>query len=397
MIGLYKNRFFLPVAIALLGVAILLTLVVGSASGESPSRKIVVFESGVDRDAALAGHQVTKVKGLPIINAAVVIVPSAAAERRLKNQVGVLRVDNDVVVHALGKPAGKPGGGDSTPLPQQLTWGVDRVDAELVWPTGNSADLIKVAVVDTGISKDHPDLTVWGGVNTINSKKSWDDDNGHGSHVAGIIAANNNDVGVVGVAHSADIYAVKVLDRNGSGWLSDIIEGIQWSIDNGMQVINMSLGSASDVQSFHDAVIGAHNAGVVVIAAAGNNSGAVIYPAAYPETIAVSATDQNNNLASWSSRGPEVDLAAPGVGIYSTYKGSSYATLSGTSMASPHVAGSAALVLNSAIGSYDANSNGVWDPSEVKQKLQDSATDLGVLGFDNLFGWGLVNAYSATQ
>ncbi|MFA4815566.1 MAG: S8 family peptidase, partial [Candidatus Gracilibacteria bacterium] len=249
------------------------------------------------------------------------------------------------------------------------------------------------------ISNKHPDLlaNVKGGVNTINPFKSWNDDNGHGSHVAGIVAARNNTSGVVGVGPAADLYAVKVLNAAGSGYLSDVIEGIQWAMANGMQVINMSLGTGSNIQSFHDAVIAAKNAGVVVVAAAGNSGGSVIYPAAYSEAIAVSATDRNNVIASWSSRGPEIDLAAPGVSIYSTYKGTGYATLSGTSMAAPHVAGSAALVLNTPVGGYDVNLNGKWDPDEVQKKLQDRAVDLGNTGFDNLSGWGLVNAYSAVQ
>jgi subtilisin family serine protease len=164
-----------------------------------------------------------------------------------------------------------------------------------------------------------------------------------------------------------------------------------------MQVINMSLGTTSDIQSFHNTVIAAKNAGIVVVAAAGNSGGAVSFPAAYPEVIAVSATDQNNVIASWSSCGPEVDLSAPGVNIYSTYKGTGYATLSGTLMAVPHVAGTAALVLNTSVGAYDLNGNNKWNPDEVQKKLQDTATDLGNSGFDNLYGWGLVNAFSAVQ
>src|SRR3989344_4156151 len=225
------------------------------------------------------------------------------------------------------------------PLAQVLPWGIDRVDAELVWPGGNTADPVKVGIIDTGISDKHPDLltNVKGGVNTINSRKGWNDDNGHGSHVAGIVAAINNTSGVVGAAPATDLYAIKVLGANGSGYLSDVIEGIQWAMVNGMQVINMSLGTGSDIQSFHDAVIAAKNAGIVQVAAAGNSGGAASFPGAYPEVIAVSAIDQTNTIASWSSRGPEVDLAAPGVSIPSTYMGGGYATLSGTSMASPHV------------------------------------------------------------
>jgi len=362
-------------------------------------RKIVVFQTGLNdaaKDEIVRYAGGAKLKNLDLIGAKAVWLSSQAAVEKLKAHPAVVRVDEDVIVEALDH---KGGGGKITPLAQVLPWGIDRVDAELVWLGGNTADPVKVGIIDTGISGKHPDLlaNVKGGVNTINSRKRWNDDNGHGSHVAGIVAAINNTSGVVGVGPAADLYAIKVLDANGSGYLSDVIEGIQWAKVNGMQVINMSLGTGSDIQSFHDAVIAAKNAGVVVIAAAGNSGGSVIYPAAYFEAIAVSATDQNNVIASWSSRGPEIDLAAPGVSIYSTYKGTGYATLSGTSMAAPHVAGSAALVLNTPVGGYDVNQNEEWDPDEVQEKLQDRAVDLGNTGFDNLYGWGLVNAYSSVQ
>ena len=362
-------------------------------------RKIVVFQTGLNdaaKDEIVRYAGGAKLKNLDLIGAKAVWLPSRAAVEKLKAHPAVVRVDEDVIVEALDR---KGGGGEITPLAQVLPWGIDRVDAELVWPGGNTADPVKVGIIDTGISNKHPDLlaNVKGGVNTINSRKGWNDDNGHGSHVAGIVAAINNTSGVVGAAPATDLYAIKVLGANGSGYLSDVIEGIQWAMVNGMQVINMSLGTGSDIQSLHDAVIAAKNAGVVVIAAAGNSGGSVIYPAAYSEAIAVSATDQNNVIASWSSRGPEIDLAAPGVSIYSTYKGTGYATLSGTSMAAPHVAGSAALVLNTPVGGYDVNFNGKWDPDEVQTKLQATAADLGGAGLDILYGWGLVNAYAAAQ
>ncbi|SFR18261.1 Subtilase family protein [Desulfoscipio geothermicus DSM 3669] len=164
--------------------------------------------------------------------------------------------------------------------------------------------------MDTGIDLSHPDLlaNIKGGYNAIKPNKSPADDNGHGTHVAGIIAAVNDNIGVVGVAPQAELYAVKVLSANGSGYLSDIIEGLEWCITNNMQVINMSLGTSSEVQSFHDAVIKVYNAGIVMVAAAGNSGpgdNTVEYPAKYEEVIAVSATSDNDAIASFSSRGPD--------------------------------------------------------------------------------------------
>lgn len=366
--------------------AITLGLVMAQGK-ESGNRKIVVFSTGLNdaaKDELIARVGGVKLKNLDLIGARAVWLPNKAAAQKLQSASGVVRVDEDAMVFALG---------------QTLPWGIDRIDAELVWPSSNTADLIKVGIVDTGISNKHPDLlvNVKGGVNTINSKKGWNDDNGHGSHVAGTVAALNNIVGVVGAAPAADLYAIKVLGANGSGYLSDVIEGIQWGVANGMRILNMSLGTASNIQSFEEAVKAAKMAGVTLVVAAGNSGSAVDYPAAYQEVIAVSATDQNNVIASFSSRGPEVDLAAPGVSILSTYKGAFYATMSGTSMAAPHVTGAAALVMNTAVGASDVNGNGKWDPDEVQKKLQDTATNLGDAGFDNLYGWGLVNVYAAVQ
>lgn len=390
--------------------AITLTVVFGLAlfvvqavaqANDGGGRKIVVFSGALNdaaKDELIARAGGVKLKNLDLIGAKAVWVPDRSAAAELAAYPGVVRVDDDVVVEVLLKEGSVKGQGALQPI-ESLPWGVDRVDAELVWPLGNTADPIRVGIIDTGISNKHPDLlaNVKGGVNTINPRKNWNDDNGHGSHVAGIAAALDNDIGVIGVGPAINLYAIKVLGASGSGYLSDVIEGIQWAVANNMRVINMSLGTSADIQSFHEAVIAAKNAGIVIAAAAGNSGGSVIFPAAYPEAIAVSAVDQSDVIASWSSRGPEVDLTAPGVSIYSTYKGTGYATLSGTSMAAPHVAGSAALILNTSVGAYDADSDSEWDPDEVQKKLQDKAVDLGDSGFDFLYGWGLVNAYAATQ
>ncbi|MBI4120081.1 MAG: S8 family peptidase [Parcubacteria group bacterium] len=379
-----KIAIGLGLAVAVSAVTLGLAIAQG---GEGGNQKIVVFSTALNdaaKDELITRVGGVKLKNLDLIGAKAVWLPSKAAVQKLQSAAHVVRVDEDVIVSAFA---------------QTLPWGIDRVDAELVWPSGNTADPVKVGIVDTGISNKHPDLlaNVKGGVNTINSKKGWNDDNGHGSHVAGTVAAINDASGVVGAAPAADLYAIKVLGANGSGYLSDVIEGIQWGVTNGMQILNMSLGTASNILSFEEAVQAAKTAGVTLVAAAGNSGGAVNYPAAYQEVIAVSATDQNNVIASFSSRGPEVDLAAPGVSILSTYKGTLYATMSGTSMAAPHVTGAAALVMNTAVGASDANGNGKWDPDEVQTKLQATVTDLGDLGFDNLYGWGLVNAFAAVQ
>ncbi|MEK7106597.1 MAG: S8 family peptidase [Patescibacteria group bacterium] len=382
---------------------------VGVAQGEgenASNRKIVVFKEGVsdsEKDAVLGALSQNRIKRLTrALSADVLENADASKLGELAKNPKVKRIDNDVIVYALSRTEELAKGGSQVGVAaaQVLPWGIDRIDAELVWLTGNSANPIKVGVIDTGISLSHPDLAsnIKGSYNAISTKRSANDDNGHGSHVAGIVAALNNTAGVVGGAPQADLYAIKALSASGSGYLSDVIESIDWAIFKKLNVINMSLGTTADVQSFHDAVIRANNAGITVVAAAGNSGGAVNYPGAYNEVIGVSATDSTNTIASWSSRGPEVDLAAPGVSIYSTYKGSGYATLSGTSMASPHVAAAAALLMNRTIRpSEDANTNGKWEPAEIKARLQSTATDLGATGADPLYGAGLVNAFAAVQ
>jgi subtilisin/minor extracellular protease Epr len=188
-----------------------------------------------------------------------------------------------------------------------------------------------VAILDTGIDYEHSDLNdnYIGGYDFANNDLEPMDDNGHGTHCAGIVAAEDNEGGVVGVAPEADLYAVKVLDSVGNGYMMD--------------VISMSFGSNLGSTSLETACDNAYSSGVLVVAAAGNDGNPsgegdnVDYPARCDSVIAVAATDSNDNRAIWSSTGPDVELAAPGVSIYSTYLGGGYATMSGTSMACPHV------------------------------------------------------------
>jgi subtilisin len=386
------KKYIVFVSIILVG-ALIFSLSTLAKAQNFKERKIVVFKGGVDeqtKEALLSSAGAEKIKDLKLVNGKAVFVSKKGEEELLKSGK-VLRIDPDVEVYALENVRIK---GVKPQPPQTLTWNIDRVDAEISWGI-STGDPVKVGVIDTGIDLKHPDLqaNIKGGYNAINPLKSANDDNGHGTHVAGIIAALNNSIGVVGVGPNINLYAIKVLNANGSGYLSDVIEGLDWAITNGMQVVNMSLGTSQDVQSFHEAIVNAYNAGLTIVAAAGNSGGTVSYPAAYPEVIAVSAIDQNNQIASFSSRGLEVDLSAPGVSIYSTYKGQSYATLSGTSMAAPHVSGAAALIIDTK--KCDLNLDGVCTPAEVQQRLEQTAIDLGDSGKDNLYGSGLVNVYNA--
>jgi len=398
----------LTLAVAVFAVAAgTVPLLAQAQRGDSnePGRKIVVFANDLSdeaKDVIIRDVGAAKIKHLQRARASVMMLDRAGLEK-LRRNPNVLRIDDDVIVTALetGERIERTARGGTGTLAQPievLPWGIERVNANDVWGT-TTTDPVKVAILDTGIDLSHPDLkaNIKGQYNAISPWQSVKDGNGHGTHVAGIIAAIDNTVGVIGVAPKADLYAVKVLNNNGSGYLSDIIEGLDWAIAKGIKVVNMSLGTVSDIQSFHDAIVRAYNAGIVLVAAAGNAyGGAVNYPAAYSEVIAVSATDSNNNLASFSSVGPQVDIAAPGASIYSTYKNSSYATMSGTSMASPHTAGVAALLL-SVPSKCDADASGSCSPAEVQARLETTAHDLDASGKDFQYGSGLVDAYAALQ
>lgn len=269
-----------------------------------------------------------------------------------------------------------------------LPWGVNQIDAELSTVKGTG---VKVCILDTGIDQDHLDLAanIVGGKNFVASGKklntaNWNDDNGHGTHVAGTIAAIDNEIGVIGVAPQASLLAAKVLDRNGDGYVSNLVAGIDYCLNQGAKVISMSLATTSDVQALHDISDVAYANGVLLVAAAGNEYGSPVgYPAAYDSVIAVSASDANDNLAAFSNIGPEIEFAAPGTAIISTWNNGLYNTIQGTSMATPHVSGVAAL----AFEKYPGLSN-----VEIRTVMQNTADDLGAVGKDNYFGYGLIDA-----
>ncbi|MFC1741905.1 S8 family peptidase [Nanoarchaeota archaeon] len=380
-------------AIALFVITVLLA---SFAAAAAPDKVRVFLETKGNVD--LGGAKV--IHNLDILDNVKVIEVSENALNSILNNPNVIGYEFDATVTTMGKPdkctpwpeckEGEDPIPDPDPDPtptQELPWGVDRIDAELASTTGLG---VKVCIIDTGIDRNHPDLAanIVTGINYVGKRvidpNKWEDDNGHGTHVAGTIAAIDNEQGVVGVAPDASLYIVKALDRKGSGYMSDVAAGMDWCVANGADVISMSLGAAVDVSYVKDAADAAYAAGALVVAAAGNEYPApVIYPAAYDSVISVAATDSTDARAYFSNVGPENELAAPGVNILSTDKGDSYSVKHGTSMATPHVAGVAALV-------YQANMS--ITNVGVRGMLQTSALDLGTAGRDSLFGFGLVSA-----
>lgn len=282
-------------------------------------------------------------------------------------------------------------------------WNMQLIRADVVWPTGKFGTGIKVAVIDTGIAA-HPNLHIYGGQSYVAGVPSYADDNGHGTHCAGIIAGKGRN-NVFGVAFGAHLYAVKVLDSGGSGSTSAVLSGMNWCIQNRMQVISMSLGGrrAPDI-GYIRAIKKCHDNNVVVVCASGNSFGSVFpwvnAPAnsftngdSLASPVAVASVDRNRVVATSSSRGGQtadwnqVTLSAPGVSILSTFLNFGYATMSGTSMACPHVAGLAALVLEAYPGIA---------PPIVMALMATSATPLGTAPYPNEpYGHGIIDCVNA--
>jgi len=278
---------------------------------------------------------------------------------------------------------------------QGQQWAIPQIKSEQAWDiTTGSPDLV-IAVLDTGVATDHPDLQdkIVPGRDFVNNDEEPYDDQGHGTHVGGVAAAStNNGIGVAGISWGARIMPVKVLNAEGAGLSTSIATAIRWATDNGARIINASFGGVGESTTLREAVRYAHDRNVLVVAAAGNTpSGRPSYPAAYDTVLAVGATDRNDTGTGFSSWGPYVDVTAPGVGILGPMwdEGElAYGYGNGTSFSSPIVAGVASLVLSVNPG---------LNVAHVKQIIEDSTDDLGPQGFDENYGWGRVNAFKAVQ
>jgi subtilisin family serine protease len=347
---------------------------------------------------------VEKRGGKPEITSTPVVSPDQAASvAEAKAADGdLVGVDVDKPVHTSA--TNDPRFGDQ--------WSFTKVPFETAWTTVGTGTGITVAVVDTGVMADHPDLSgqVLTGAHFLHSDNGepvepgiggTDDFSGHGTHVAGTIAAkSNNSTGVSGAAPGAQILPVKVLCGDGNGFTSDVVDGVVWAVDAGADVINLSLGGGA-TSGEEAAIAYARDHNVVVAAAGGNdgNNGPASYPAAYSDVyanvVAVAATDNNNGHPSYGTSGNNagyLDVAAPGgvpaagcnatVEVLSTWNDGDYCAIAGTSMSTPHVSAAAALL---------RSANGACTAAQVRTRIRNTATDLGAPGEDSTFGTGLIN------
>lgn len=273
------------------------------------------------------------------------------------------------------------------------SWGVKQIGAGIMHEQGVLGTGVKVAVIDTGIDYTHPELSkiYRGGYDFVNNDSDPMDDHFHGTHCAGILAAARDGIGVVGVAPNIELYAIKILSATGVGYYSDAIIALDWCIKNGIQITSNSYSGGTYSATLEEAFQAAYNKGILSIAGAGNNGGnekfdETGYPARFASVVAVAATDKNKQRPYFSSTGPATEVAAPGVDIQSCVLAGKYATYSGTSMACPHVAGVAALV---------KSAHPEWNHETIRGQIRATAEDLGSIGHDYLYGFGLVDAVKA--
>ncbi|WP_223069351.1 S8 family peptidase [Paenibacillus caui] len=293
----------------------------------------------------------------------------------------MLRIEEDLPVKVHGLPAEEKQANPGIP------WSVRRVRAPEAWSISTGVQ-VRIGVVDTGVDFNHPDLkySLARGINLLSPGKWPYDDNGHGTHIAGTIAAAGGPEGITGVAPRAILYPVKAFDNNGAAYVSDIIRGIDWCVQNSMQIINMSFGMKKKSAAMEEVVSKATRAGVVIVASAGNDKRKrnIDYPARLPQTISVGATNRERQIAKFSNLGPLIDIYAPGDQIRSSWLGGKHRRMNGTSMATSHVSGAIALLLAKRPG---------LSPAKIKSLLRRTSRPFSGTALKSKMGAGELDAY----
>lgn len=271
---------------------------------------------------------------------------------------------------------------------EQANWGLEPLHVADAWESGYTGKGVKIAVIDTGVGP-HEDLKVVQSLSFIESEPSTADLNGHGTHIAGIIGALHNDIGAKGIAPDAEIYGLKVFDQNGNGYTHDVIRALDWAIDHKIDIINMSLTSEVPLASYENLINQAYQDGMLIVGASGNSTATdptvdnVEYPAKFESVIAVSSVDWEGNKGYYSAIGPDVEVVAPGVSIFSTHIDNTYTYLQGTSISTAFVTGHLALMKEA----YPHLTN-----VQLRKKMTDDAIDLGPKGRDPVFGYGMIQS-----
>lgn len=327
-------------------------------AGTSSPRHIIRLRPSADcrelarqlRKAVSSPNTPRLITALPLING--IACPLHSAENLLGHQM-VEGIEEDIrpaAVHGVMGPRLPTSGSIPEGLSRSkpfIPWGIRHIQAPLTWRKTTGKE-IRIGVIDTGIDYSHPDLqgSIGGGINLINRHMLPIDDNGHGTHISGTIAAAARH-GMTGIAPQATIYAVKAFDHNGTSFVTDIVKGIDWCVRNGLHIINMSFGMRTRSAALEAAVRNASREGVLIVASSGNEGkkGSIDYPARFDTVIAVGATNREKRIASFTNRGTQIDIYAPGDRVVSTWLNNKYHELSGTSMATSHVSGVLALLM----------------------------------------------------
>lgn len=285
---------------------------------------------------------------------------------------------------------------------QNIGWNITAFDLPSTWHYSQGEGIV-IAVIDTGCQLDHPDLknNLLNGYNFVENNKEPVDENSHGTHITGILVAENNDIGMVGVCPKAKVMPLQALDKNGNGNMLNISNAIRYAADNGADFISMSFGAPIPVPQVRSAIRYALRKGVITFVAAGNagNTRDVYYPAAYPETIAVGAVNLDMRRADFSNTGKNLDFMAPGVDIYSTVPNSWYAKMSGTSMAQPFVCGVAALIKSYVINQNKRPDISLKTPQDYIRLMMENTTPISDI-YDNprfYQGYGIIDPRKFTE
>ncbi len=394
----------IPIIILLNNQSIPFRTLKGKSQIESNQKNLIAFLRNFESD-----KNVQNIKPMAIVNAvAAKVTPEVIASIAKRPDVSKIEPDELVSItedHILPRKQI-----NQSCIRHSNAWGVDKIGAPEVWHQGITGKGITVAVIDSGIDSTHPDLDdnlgtndpkVVGWIDYINGKKSPYDDYGHGTHVAGIISGTGASGVHTGVAPGTKLIVAKAFDQSGSGYQSDVILAFEWAVNNGARIISFSNGKPQHNSSFTIAMNRVVAEGVIPVVVAGNSgpgSNTIYCPGDETNAITVGATDTSDVICPFSSRGPvdlygqryiKPDVSAPGIDITSTvpvWNGTLYDSISGTSVAAPHVAGTVALMLEE---------NPTLKPSEIKHILESTAVHLGSAGKNNDYGSGRINTYEA--